>query len=60
MFLDNTIRISQWKKSMRLDRSLLDSLEIIEQLGSNRDSDVAKDLQYIIDTTTMYKATQIV
>ena len=36
---------------MRTDRGLLDALEIIEQLGGTRDSDVAKDLQYILDTT---------
>ena len=41
---------------MRNDRALLDCLEIIQQLGNHRDANVSKDLQYIIDTTSMYKA----
>lgn len=55
-YKNNTIRITQWKASVRNDRALLDCLEIIQQLGNNRDVNVSKDLQYIIDTTSMYKA----
>ena len=56
LLIDNTIRITQWKASVRNDRALLDCLEIIQQLGNHRDANVSKDLQYIIDTTSMYKA----
>ena len=53
--VDNTIRIIQWKGNVRNDRALLDCLEIMQQLGSHREVNVSKDLQYIIDTTSMYK-----
>ena len=51
--------MSQWKASSKNDRALLDVLEIIQQLGA-RDADVSKDLQYIIDMTSMYKSTTTV
>lgn len=48
----------QWKANMRNDRALSDCLEIIQQLGNHRESNVSKDLQYIIDTTSMYQPNQ--
>ena len=45
----------QWKATFKNDRALLDTLEIIEQLGNHRDFNVSKDLQYIIDTNSMYR-----
>jgi len=47
----------QWKANVRNDRALPDCLEIIQQLGNHRESNVSKDLQYIIDTTQMYQTT---
>lgn len=43
-YKNNTIRISKWNKQMKKDRSLLDCLEIIQQLNSNQLTDVTKDL----------------
>lgn len=48
----------QWKANVKNDRALLDCLEIIQQLGNHRDASVSKDLQYIIDTTSMYQTSQ--
>lgn len=56
--IDNTIRILQWKATVKNDRALLDCLELIQQLGNHRDANVSKDLQYVIDTTSMYQASQ--
>lgn len=50
-YKNNTIRIAQWKATVRTDRALLDCLEIIQQLGNHREPNVSKDLQYVIDTT---------
>jgi len=58
LWTDNTIRIAQWKANVKNDRALLDCLEIIQQLGNHREASVSKDLQYIIDTTSMYQASQ--
>lgn len=33
-YKNNTVRITQWKKSMKKDRALLDQLEIIEQVAN--------------------------
>jgi len=55
LLADNTIRISQWNKEMKSDRSLLDCLEIISQLNSNQLTDVTKDLQYIMDMKDKYR-----
>ena len=59
-YKSNTIRISQWKMSMKNDRALLDALDVIEQLNNYRQIDVAKDLHYIIETMMMYKNAEII
>ena len=54
--LDNTIRISQFDKTMiQSDKGLLDCLEVLEQLNKSKSLDVTKDLQYIIDMKAKHK-----
>ena len=51
---DNTIRVPQWTKQMRQDRVLLDVLQLLEQLNKSPQTDVSKDLQYLLDLNAAY------
>lgn len=53
LFLDNTIRVEQWHKSVRTDRCLAECLEVVQQLSGTRN--VTRDLQYIIDMKAKYR-----
>ena len=47
--------MTQWQKDKKSDRQLQDCCEIIQQLNSNQQTDVAKDLQYVLDMKSKYK-----
>lgn len=55
-YKNNTIRIKEWKANVKNDRALLNCIEVIKQLGTNREPNVSKELQHIIETTNMYAA----
>ena len=43
-YTNNTIRVPQWTKNIKNDKILLECIGIIEQLESNPQTDVHKDL----------------
>lgn len=48
-YKNNTIRVRQWTNNVKNDRELMTCLEIIKQLTSHPQTNVYKDLQYILD-----------